>query len=359
MPFPPVPCPRNSVRRLLLRLAATLCAGPLALLAASILLAATPASAQTATRRGPLPSRDEWLLAQPLLTLPATSPDPLPAGRYEARLDGDWGSDFAFVTTVGRAGPSLSYFVDGEHRSAAVTLRRGLGRGLTLDVRVPVLWRGRGIMDGIIDFWHRTFGFPDGGRSLFPNNRLDVEARSPSGRPLSWQGRPGTGLGNVELAAEQVLFGRADPSGWRGAAVARLSAPTATGTFAGAGSAAGLQLVAAHPLGSRSDLYFGIGTTVFGPREVEGLSYPRTRPQGFLAFEGRLTRGWSVVVQLDAAARLVNGIESYPGTTAYLRVGSKFGLRRGWMLEGGITEGVKNMVALTDFGLVAAVARSF
>jgi hypothetical protein len=34
-------------------------------------------------------------------------------------------------------------------------------------------------------------------------------------------------------------------------------------------------------------------------------------------------------------------------------------LRRGWMLEGGITEGVNNLVAATDFGFVAAIARTF
>ena len=328
----------------------------LAILIASAVLAGTPALAQPFERRGPFPSRDEWLLAQPLLSLPASSPDPLARGHYEARLDGDWGSDFSVVE--GAAG-RLSYLVDGEHRSGALTLRRGFGGGLTLGLRASVLWRGRGIMDGIIDFWHRTFGFPDAGRSLFPDNRFRVEGRDTSGRVLQWKGRGGTGLGNLEIEAHQVLFGLEDGGGWRAAAVARLSAPTATGPFADVGSAAALQLVAARPLGGRTNVYFGLGTTMQSRREVEGLQYRRTRPQGFLTLEGRLTRGWSLIVQLDAASRLVTNVESYPGTTVYLRVGSKFGLHRGWMLEGGITEGVKNQVAATDFGVLAAVARKF
>jgi hypothetical protein len=155
----------------------------LAILIASAVLAGTPALAQPYERRGPFPSRDQWLLAQPLLSLPATSPDPLARGHYEARLDGDWGSDFSVVEEVaGR----LSYLVDGEHRSGALTLRRGFGGGLTLGLRASVLWRGRGIMDGIIDFWHRTFGFPDAGRSLFPDNRFRVEGRDTSGRVVQW-----------------------------------------------------------------------------------------------------------------------------------------------------------------------------
>ena len=78
-----------------------------------------------------------------------------------------------------------------------------------------------------------------------------------------------------------------------------------------------------------------------------------------MSFEGRLTRGWSAIVQLDVASRLVTNVEDYPGATAYLRVGSKFGLRGGWMLEGGITEGVRHQEAITDFGVFAALARRF
>ena len=334
--------------------------GKALLVLATALAAAVPAFAQTSARRGPLPSRDEWMLAQPVLTLPAISPDPLPSGGWEVRLDGDWGSDFGFAGRVGGdLPPDLSYFVDGEHRSASLSVRRGTRRGLTLGARLPLLWRGRGIMDGIIDAWHRAFGLPDGGRSLFPDNRFVVDARDTSGRPLPWTGRPGSGLGNVELEAEQVLAGLDDAGSWRVSAVARVSLPTATGAFADLGSAAGLQLVAAHPLGERADVYLGAGTTVFSRREVEGFQYRRTRPQGFLAFEARLTRGWSAIAQLDAAVRLLTDVEAYPGTTVYLRVGSKFGLRRGWMLEGGITEGLKNQDAATDFGVLAAVGRSF
>src|SRR5260221_1010770 len=328
----------------------------LAILIASAVLAGTRALPHPYERPGPSPGREGALRPQPLLSLPATSPAPLARGHYEARLDGDWGSDFSVVEGVGGR---LSYLVDGEHRSGALNLRRGFGGGLTLGLRASVLWRGRGIMDGTIDWWHRTLGFPDAGRSQFPDNRFRVEGRDTSGRALAWKGRGGTGLGNLEVEAHQVLFGLENGSGWRAAAVARLSAPTASGPFADAGGPAALQLVAAHPLGGRTNVYFGLGTTVQSRREVEGLQYRRTRPQGFLTFEGRLTRGWSIVVQLDAASRLVTNVESYPGSLVYLRVGSKFGLHGGWMLEGGITEGVKNQVAATDFGVLAAVGRRF
>src|SRR4051812_41761131 len=121
-----------------------------AVLFALAVLAHRPAAAQSSSPpwpRGPIPARDEWLLAQPMLTLPAVAPDPLGRGRFEVRLDGDWGSDFGLVGNP--AGPSVRYIVDGEHRSAALNVRRGMGSRLTLGARLPVLWRGAGVMDGI------------------------------------------------------------------------------------------------------------------------------------------------------------------------------------------------------------------
>jgi len=58
---------------------------------------APPASAQSPARRGPLDVREEWLLAQQRLTLPALSPDPLARGASDLRVALDWGSDWAFV----------------------------------------------------------------------------------------------------------------------------------------------------------------------------------------------------------------------------------------------------------------------
>ena len=325
-----------------------------------LLLAPLPALAQSAyPRRGPLPARDEWMLAQPLLTLPAIDPDPLGPRRSEVRLDVDWGSDFGLVGPPGDPASDPDYVVDGEHRSAALTVRHGLGERLTLGLRVPVHWRGPGIMDGLIDAWHRWLGLPDSGRSLVPDGQFRVAGRDVQERPLAWGGRAGTGLGNLELDAHRLLLGRADPRGWRLAAAARLSLPTATGTYAHAGTAGGLQLVAARGLGERADVYLGLGTTLSSRREFQGIEYERVRGQGFLAIEGRPTHGWSLVAQLDTASRLVTNVEAYPGATLYLRVGSKFGLPHGWMAEAGITEGLVNQAAMTDFGLLFALGRRF
>jgi hypothetical protein len=306
--------------------------------------------------RGPVESRDEWLLAQPVLTLPALSPDPLGAGRTEIRLDGDWGSDFGVDIGPGGRAQDLRFLVDGEHRSGAVTVRRGFGARWTLGARAVVLWRGHGLMDGIIDGFHSTFDLPDSGRSLYPNGQLRVEGRAPDRLAVAWGGRAGTGLGNVELEAQRS-FGRPG-EGWRTAIAMRVSAPSATGPFAGAGPAAGAQLLAARTFGSRTEIYGGLGMSVRSEREFEGLRYPRTRLQAFTALDVRLARGWSVVAQLDGAGRLVENVDSYPGALAYLRFASRWRIA-GWTLETGVTEGVVSQEAATDFGVLAGIRRVF
>jgi hypothetical protein len=44
---------------------------------------------------------------------------------------------------------------------------------------------------------------------------------------------------------------------------------------------------------------------------------------------------------------------------AYLKLGSKVDLSRGWRIEGGFLEGIKNLQATTDFGIFAGVSREF
>src|SRR5688500_11794288 len=96
------------------------------------------------TVRGPLESRDEFLLAQSMLTLPPVSAVLPEAGRTTARIDFDWGNDFGVEAGPGGRRADLLFFVDGEHRTLAASVRRGLGRGWSVGARLPVHWRRGG-----------------------------------------------------------------------------------------------------------------------------------------------------------------------------------------------------------------------
>lgn len=325
--------------------------------AAALGLAFAPSAVFAGPARGPIESRDEFLLAQSMLTLPPTGASLLPAGRGEVRIDGDWGNDFGLEAGPGGRLEDLLFFVDGEHRTLAATVRRGFAGGWVAGLRVPVHWRGGGWLDSVIDPFHSLFGFPDSGRPFYTTGRLRVEGRRGEGDPLSWTGRAGTGLGSIELEVAKALR-PLSPGGPAIAIVARVLLPTSTGAFDEAGRGAGAQAVVSQPLGAAWDLHAGGGATVLGPAERDGLSYARNRGQGFLALEWRPVPAWSALLQWEASGRLVTDVERYPGLQLSLRIGSKVDVGR-WRLEGGFVEGIRDLDTTVDFGVFAAVGRSF
>jgi hypothetical protein len=327
------------------------------------LASAVPAAADdpfVIVRRGPLPWREEWLLAQPLLNLPAVSPDPLGTGASELRLDLDWGSDFSWESLPGGRAKGILFMFDGEHRSATLSLRRGLFHRLTLGVRVPLSWRGPGFLDHLIDPFHRIFGFPDAGRTLFPRDQFRVEARRISGGTVPVQLPTGTGLGSVEGEMLVPLVRRGADPGFALSLVGRALLPTGTGPFARDGVDGAGQLAASQSLGDSADVYFGFGLIRFGDGgRVAGFTHRTTRAHGFLAFEVRPFRHWSLLVQSDLANRLITDVPKLPGAHGYLRLGVRVDIARGYTLDAGFTEGIHALETTTDFGVQAGLSRRF
>jgi len=323
---------------------------------AAVVWAAGVASHAGEGRRGPLEIREEWLLAQARLTLPAVSPDPLPRGETRLSVELDWGNDFGLEERA-YAPDGIGLLVDGEHRTTALDLRRGLTSSLTVGARIPLRWRGPGVLDGLIDAWHHRTGTSDNRRSYFPNRRMRVEGRDDALRPLAWRGSRGGGLGDVELLAHWA-FRRPREGGWAAAVVGRATLPTGSGPFDAAGIDAGAQLVAAHPLGGRADVYLGLGGTLFGDLERDGRGYAPRRAHGFLAFEWRPTRRTSLLIETSAASRLLAGVPAYADRHVYLRAGIKREVHDAWVLQVGIVEGLASLQSTTDFGVFFGISRT-
>jgi hypothetical protein len=320
-------------------------------IADSQLAATLPAAAQTA-RRGPLEVREEFLFAQTRLSLPSLAPDPLPGGATRVAVGLDWGSDFAIKGSE----PALDHLVDGEHRTLAIDVRRGVTPRLTLGVRVPVRWRGPGVLDGLIDTWHDVSGLPDNDRGLYPRNQFRMEGRGVDGRPLAIDDDTGTGLGHVELMG---LWATRPTGGWALSLVGRAELPTGTGPFAGSGGGLGAQALVAHPLGRTVDVYAGAGGTAFTSTRQAGLEYARVRAHGFATLEWRPGRPLSILIETSLASRLVRSIARYPGRQVYFRMGAKVDLGPRWRAEGGFVEGLSSIQSTTDFGIQAGLVRRF
>lgn len=317
-------------------------------------LAASLAAAQPAAF-GPSGIRDDQLLAQPRLTLPAVSPATTTAGRWSFGVTTLWSNSFAWNQDAkGEAPGERRFLIDGETFTLGATARRGLGPRLDVGLRVPLRWRGGGTLDGLIDAWHRL-GFPNGDRPSFLRNAFRLEGRTTAGGAFSWNDATGAGIGDVELESRWRFAegGRGEPSF---ALVTRVSLPTATGPFDGQGPGAAAQLVLGSPLGRRFDLYAGAGVTTQSPGPVRAIEYERTRFHGFLALEWRPWRRLGLVAETNAATRLVANIEGYPGTHWLLNVTGCLDLGGGARLDLGFTENLLSQLTTTDFALYAAFA---
>ncbi len=316
-------------------------------------------------RRGPVEQRDEWLLAQPRLTLPALSPDPVGCGRWRLRLSTNLGNDFGWrQTSEGElpAGGDRRFIVDGEHLTTEASVRYGLSSTLDLALRLPVHWRGSGFMDGIIDVVHESFawaGFLDNKRDAFVNDLYRVEGRSDAGVPFSWSDDEGAGLGNVELAAHWAFAGTHPCARWTWAAVGRLTLPTATGVYEVGGVDLGLQIVAAARLASAWDLYLGAGATWFGEPEIDGVRYEEMRGSGFAALEWRPAATWSLILTLHGSTHLVTNVALYPEIQSYVDLAAKIDLSRRWQLELGFSENLVDQQSTTDVGIYVGLVGCF
>jgi hypothetical protein len=306
-------------------------------------------------RRGPVEFRDEQLLAQPRLTLPAVSPATVPPGCWSLRVAALWSSSFSWEQDVpGEMPNDRSFLIDGEALTLDATVRRGLTPRLDIGVRLPFRWRGGGALDGLIDAWHRLWKVAKGNRPDFLKNAFRIEGRLSDGTPFSWSERAGSGMGDVELET-RWRFADGGAHGASAALVGRLSLPTATGPFSGSGVGAGGQLVVDTPLGDAFDLYLGAGATVQDPGPPGGVEYETGRAHGFMALEWRPSRHVSLVAETNLATRLVANIDRYPGTHWLVDVAARVDLGSKAMLDLGFTENIASQQATTDFALLVAL----
>lgn len=99
--------------------------------------------------------------------------------------------------------------LDGENLRLTIAARYGIGRNLELGVDVPAWVIGGGFLDGFIEGYHSTFGFPNGGRELAPRNRLLYDYRK-DGQTLLHLERSGQGLGDIRFSGGWQIYSSAD-----------------------------------------------------------------------------------------------------------------------------------------------------
>ena len=308
-------------------------------------------------RRGPVEVRDQYLLAHARLTLPAVSPDTLGCGVDAWRFAFAWGNTFGWRQDVPGEAPAVrDLLADGETRTFDVTWTHGVTADLDLGVRVPLQWRGGGVLDDLIDTFHEVTSFItlDNDRPDFDTDRFRIQGTLDDGSTFSADDRKGLALGNVEgIAKWRFVDGGRDATSW--AVVARATAPTGGEPFDTGGVEAGAQVVGARRVGRAIDAFWGAGGTWWSEESYDGMRYEPWRGHVFGALEWRPSHGWSLIVETDYATSLLSDVARWKGFHWYLNVGAKVDVGPGATLELGFTENLVDQQATADvvgyFGL--------
>ncbi|MBM4141216.1 MAG: DUF3187 family protein [Nitrospira sp.] len=100
--------------------------------------------------------------------------------------------------------------LDMEITELTFRFRKNIQDFIELGIDLPLLSFNSGFMDGFINSYHETFGFPDYGRSNRPTNKFLYEVRKNG--VLVIKGESGEfGIGDIRLTAKKVLL-NGDPS---------------------------------------------------------------------------------------------------------------------------------------------------
>ena len=110
------------------------------------------------------------------------------------------------------------YQLDLAETKLAIVLSKKLGKKLSVQFYVPLIYAWGGFMDRFIDKFHKTFNFPDGGRGLFAYDRIIYLV----GEKEFLYGNTFTGTGEPEIflslkgKSTNVRFGTKIPLGENG-----------------------------------------------------------------------------------------------------------------------------------------------
>ncbi len=212
----------------------------------------------------------------------------LPARKADVRLIVDLANNY-----VKDSNPRENILLDGESTRISLDVRYGIARGFELGVTIPYIIISGGFLDGFIDWYHSTFGFPQGGRNEAPQNRL-LYVYQRDGQQRLKIDSSSTGLGDISLTGGWQLYQGEDKPQRAVALRASLKLPTGdSDQLHGSGSTDFSLWVTAS-----DDWKLGVGHfTLFGAAGMMAMTDGKVlqdQQRNFVGFGG-LGFGWSPV----------------------------------------------------------------
>ena len=125
---------------------------------------------------------------------PAEGGQITPPGRTKLRLVVDVSNNFTADKSA-----EESVLFDGETSRITLSFRRGFGDSWEGGIDIPVVSHQGGMLDGLIENWHDTFGLPQGGRDNAPRNRLHYSYQQEGEKEGLNFSNSGTGIGDTSI----------------------------------------------------------------------------------------------------------------------------------------------------------------
>jgi hypothetical protein len=192
-----------------------------------------------------------------------------------------------------------------------------------IGVEVPVLSLESGFMDSFLDSYHRTFGFPDYGRSTRPANSFLYEVRRNGA--LVVRGKNGEiGIGDVRLTAKKEIL-RNDPVVSIRAEVELPTGDASNGRGSG-GIDTGLTLLIDKKIGERFMSYWNAGVIFPGHLRAREEVALRTSFHAGAGVEAALWKHFALLGQItfQTSPFPKTDIGSVDRTAALLILGARY-----------------------------------
>lgn len=149
---------------------------------------------------GPISIRNQNPLSLQFAALSPQRAATLKKGEANMKID----SSYSNIYEQGTNG-TQTLDLDMEYWRSAWSLNYGLDDKLEVGIEIPVVHYSGGFMDGFIQKYHNTFGFPNGGRDLVANDRFaygfsDAGADRLGFPPMTF------GLGDITIRTKRAIL---------------------------------------------------------------------------------------------------------------------------------------------------------
>jgi hypothetical protein len=273
----------------------------------------------------------------------------MPLGLYPASVENSFsvGLSHSSVFVVENS-PDWSVGLDMEITELDFRYRRDIPDLFEIGIDVPLISFNSGFMDGFLESYHDTFGFPDYGRSRRPKNEFLYEVQR-DGRTVIKGENGGIGLGDIRLSLKkQMLSG--DPVL---SVMVEVDLPTGSASkgYGSGGVDTGVRILIDKQLGGHFRAYGNAGIVFPGKLDAREEISLKTFFHGGAGIEASYWKNLSFLVQaeLQSSPFPDTGIREIDDTAVILSLGGRYATGTG-NFELSLTED-PNTAGAPDFTL--------